>query len=141
MSQKRLVDFLMGKTEKFDLKRLFEETWASSAIRPYEELKPPIPSLKSNPKLKRAVARMKAQLLPAKFEGGKIIQYPRVVNPVIETSPYFDTLSRPEQEKVIKHEIAHLIMAQAMPRYRQIHRHGSLFSLQKVVMKESELKE
>lgn len=125
---------------QFNIRSLFEEVWRNATFRPIEELKPPIPRIRRNPRLRRSIARIKMSLLPAKIKEGRILEYPRVVNPVIETSPLFETLSRNEQKRVIKHEIAHLIMQQAMPRTRQIHREGSLFSMEKVIMKASELK-
>lgn len=118
-----------------DIQKIFERTWKKALFKPIEELKPPVPQIKYNPRLRRVIARAKIKILPMKVREGKIISYPRVVNPVIETSPFFRKLPMKEKEKVLEHEVMHIIHAQAFPRRRQIHREGSLLSMEKIMLK------
>jgi len=118
-----------------NIKKLYKRTWKKAIFKPIEEYKPDVPKIVYNPRLKKAIARAKAKVLPMRTEGGKILSYPKVVNPVIEVSPFYKTLTRREKEKVLEHELMHLIHAQAFPGRRQIHREGSLLSMEKIMLK------
>lgn len=118
-----------------NIKKIYERTWRKAIFRPIEELKPSIPKVVYNPRLKRVIARAKMKLVPSKVEGGKIVSYPRVINPIIEVSSYFKKLPKREKEKVLEHEVMHIIHAQAFPGRRQLHREGSLLSMEKVILR------
>lgn len=119
----------------FSIKAIYKRTWKKAIFRPIKELKPSVPKIIYNPRLRKAIARAKFKITPMKVKNGKILSYPRVIDPVIEVSPYFKTLSKKEKAKVLEHEVMHVIHAQAFPRRRQIHREGSLFSMEKVILK------
>jgi hypothetical protein len=112
------------------LKRIFEEELKSSWFKPQTEIPPP--KLRYNPKLKRSVARAKLKILPPRLKEeqgiGKILPPEFLERPTIETSPLFRSLPAKEQEKILRHEIQHIIMAGAGG-IRQSHHKGSLFGL------------
>jgi len=120
---------------RINISKLYEKTWRKAIFKPIVDYKPPVPKIVLNPKLKKEIARAKIRVLPMETEGGKILSYPKVVNPIIEVSPFFKTLTKQEKEMVLEHELMHIIHAQAFPGRRQIHREGSLLGMENIMLK------